>query len=74
MKLKPISALDRAYPDTVVGGDIRAVAADVSPWQDPPHPANGHRLTSAATVGGSSGDENHDEKMRPTRHGADTRD
>ena len=35
--------------DTVVGGDIRTVAADVSPWQGPPHPANGHRLTSAAT-------------------------
>ena len=26
----------RAYPDTVVGGDIRAVAADVSPWQGSP--------------------------------------
>ena len=51
------------------GGDIRAVAADVSPWQGSPHPANGHRLTSAATVVGSSGDERHDEKMRPRRGG-----
>ena len=59
----------RAHPDTVVGGVIRAVAADVSPWQGSAHPANCHRLTSAATGLRPSSDNRHDEKMRPVRSG-----
>ena len=41
-----------AHLDTVAGCIIRAVAADVSPWQGPPQLACCHRLTSAATSGG----------------------
>ena len=60
-----VPARVRAHPDTLVGGDMRAVAADVSPWQGSSHPANCHRLTSAVTVVGPSGDVSHNQKMRP---------
>ncbi len=41
----------RAFLDTVVGGGIRGVAVDVSPWADWSRLLDRRRLTSAATTG-----------------------